>query len=285
MAPPSSDSSSDGDANKYIVLSSSQKQSVFDVSVEEDIGEKDSLTDEDSSSEEQEEEEVTAPSNSKPKPLASKTRKKRVVDDNDANGTKRSKKKKYVTTANSGRVFTDEEGLVIRNGIADFISETGNNPLKNSKDFHNFMKDCVRAEITTKQLKRKVRDFKEKFEKGKWKYDDDKTTFELFEKIGWRNNSGKEAEKGKEKVVPEKSDDDDICFLLNEMFRFGNDMGLCTKEVAKKGLKLIGDSKRAELMVKWRQVRIAAMKVLADRAELANDQANLILKELKKSTN
>jgi hypothetical protein len=47
----------------------------------------------------------------------------------------------------------------------------------------------------------------------------------------------------------------------------------------------IGDSKRAELMVKWRQVRIAAMKVLADRAELANDQANLILKELKKSTN
>jgi hypothetical protein len=210
MAPLSSDSSSDDHANKYICLSSSQKQ--------------------------------------------------------------------------SGRVFTDEESLVIRNGIADFISKNGNNPLKNSKAFHNFMKDSVRAEITTKQLKCKIRGFKEKFEKGKWKYDDDKTTFELFEKIGWRNNSGKEAEKGKEKVVPEKSDDD-ICFLLNEMFRFGNDMGLCTKEVAKKGLKLIGDSKRAELMVKWRQVRIAAMKVLADRAELANDQANLILKELKKSTN
>jgi hypothetical protein len=123
MAPLSSDSSSDNHANKYISLSSSQKQ--------------------------------------------------------------------------SGRVFSDEESLVIRNGIADFISKNGNNPLKNSKAFHNFMKDFVRAEITTKQLQRKVRDFKEKFEKGKWKYDDDKTTFELFEKIGWRNNSGKEAEKGK----------------------------------------------------------------------------------------
>ncbi|WJX29443.1 hypothetical protein P8452_18084 [Trifolium repens] len=60
---------------------------------------------------------------------------------------------------------------------------------------------------------------------------------------------------------------------------------LFLRKAAKKGLKLIGDSKRAELMVKWRQVRIAAMKVLADQAELANDQANLILKELKKSTN
>jgi hypothetical protein len=53
----------------------------------------------------------------------------------------------------------------------------------------------------------------------------------------------------KEKVVPEKSGDG-ISFLLNEMFSFGNDMGLCTKEAAKKkGLKMIGDSKRAELMV------------------------------------
>jgi hypothetical protein len=32
----------------------------------------------------------------------------------------------------------------------------------------------------------------------------------------------------KEKVVPEKSGDG-ISFLLNEMFSFGNDMGLCTK--------------------------------------------------------
>jgi hypothetical protein len=149
------------------------------------------------------------------------------------------------------------------------------------------MKDSIRDEITTKQLKRKVHDFKEKFEKGKWKYDD-KTAFELFKRIGWRNNGMNEAEKGKGKIVPEKSDDD-INLLVNEMFSFGNDMSLCTmsmsKEVVKKGLELIGDSKRAELMVKWRQIRIAAMNVLADQAELAKDQANLILKELKKSTN
>jgi hypothetical protein len=41
----------------------------------------------------------------------------------------------------------------------------------------------------------------------------------------------------KEKVVPEKSGDD-ISFLLNEMFSFGNDMGLCTKEAAKKRIEI-----------------------------------------------
>jgi hypothetical protein len=296
MAPPSSDSSSDSDANKYIALPSSQKQSVFEVSDEEHIVEEDLLTDEeedDFSSEEQEE--VIAPFNSS-KPIKAQPQaqaqttpssgKKHAVDDNAANGTKHSKKKKSVTAANSGRVFSDEEGLAIQNDIVDFISKTGNNPLKDSKAFHNFMKDSIRDEITTKQLKRKVCDFKEKFEKGKWKYD--KTTFELFERIGWRNNGVNEAEKGKGKIVHEKSDDD-INLLVNEMFSFGNNMGLCTmsmtKEAAKKGLELIEDSKRAELMVKWRQIRIAAMNVLADQAELTKDQANLILKELKKSTN
>jgi hypothetical protein len=67
--------------------------------------------------------------------------------------------------------------------MIDFISKTGNNPFKDSKAFHNFMKNSIGTEISTKQLKRKVRDFKKNFGRGKWKYDD-KTYFELLKKIG-----------------------------------------------------------------------------------------------------
>jgi hypothetical protein len=113
----------------------------------------------------EEQEKVTAPSNNKEAVTAanSSSGKKRVVDDNDANGTasKRSKKKKEViTAANSGRVFSEEDSLVIQNNMIDFISKTGNDPFKDSKAFHSFMKDSIRAEISTKQLKRKIRDFK-----------------------------------------------------------------------------------------------------------------------------
>jgi hypothetical protein len=113
--------------------------------------------------------------------------------------------------------------------MIDFISKTGNDPFKDSKAFHSFMKDSIRAEISTKQLKRKVRDFKEKFERGKWKYDD-KTDIGLLKKIDWANNGGNEVGKRNEKVVAEKctkndadislhvnESDDDISLLVNEM--------------------------------------------------------------------
>jgi hypothetical protein len=40
-----------------------------------------------------------------------------VLYDNDANGTKRTKKQEVVTAAKSGRVFREEDGLVIQNGM------------------------------------------------------------------------------------------------------------------------------------------------------------------------
>jgi hypothetical protein len=38
-------------------------------------------------------------------------------------------------------------------------------PFKDSKVFHSFMKNLIRDNITVKQVKRKLRDFKEKYEK------------------------------------------------------------------------------------------------------------------------
>jgi hypothetical protein len=62
------------------------------------------------------------------------------------------------------------------------------------------MKDSIGAEISTKQLKRNVHDFK-KFRSRKWKYDD-KIDFGLLKKIYWGNNGRNEAEK--RKVIAEK---------------------------------------------------------------------------------
>jgi hypothetical protein len=87
--------------------------------------------------------------------------------------------------------------------MIDFISKTGNDSFKDSKAFHNFTKDSIDDEISTKQLKRKVRDFKEKFERGKWKYDD-KTDFGLLKKIGRGIMVGMKLEKEMKKLLLRK---------------------------------------------------------------------------------
>jgi hypothetical protein len=86
--------------------------------------------------------------------------------------------------------------------------------------------------VLPKQLKWKVRDFKEKFGRGKWKYDD-KLDFGLLKKIDCGNKGRNEAGKGKVAEKGPKNDgdisllvneSDDISLLVNEMFSFGNDI-------------------------------------------------------------
>jgi hypothetical protein len=60
-----------------------------------------------------------------------------------------------------------------------------------------------------------------------------------------------------------ESDAGSTGYLLNEIFLFADEMSLCTfsKDAAKKGLELIGDSKRNEMMAKWKQYQIAQLKL------------------------
>ncbi|MCI36643.1 mediator-associated protein 1-like, partial [Trifolium medium] len=109
------------------------------------------------------------PSNTKLKPLASKpikaqpqvqssaqaqttpkSGKKRVADDINANGNtiKRSKGKETVSAAaggSGGRIFSEEDELAILRGVADFLSKTGKDPLKNIAAFHGFVKKSLGA--------------------------------------------------------------------------------------------------------------------------------------------
>ncbi|WJX61444.1 hypothetical protein P8452_46536 [Trifolium repens] len=97
--------------------------------------------------------------------------------------------------------------------MIEFISKTGNSPFKDPKTFHSFMKDLIGAEISSKQLKRNVHDFKEKFRSRKWKYD--KIDFGLLKNIDWGNNGRNEVEKGK--LVAEKGSKNDAntSFFVN----------------------------------------------------------------------
>ncbi|MCI43281.1 mediator-associated protein 1-like, partial [Trifolium medium] len=81
------------------------------------------------------------------------------------------------------RIFREEDELTILKGLADFISKTKKDPLKDASAFHSFVKKSLRAEANSEQLKRKVRTLKKKFETSdSFTKPHDKKAFELFKK-------------------------------------------------------------------------------------------------------
>ncbi|XP_057429461.1 STOREKEEPER protein-like [Lotus japonicus] len=69
--------------------------------------------------------------------------------------------------------------------------------------------------------------------------------------------------------------------LRSEMFGYGN----MNEDVVKKGLELIGASKRAELEVRWSKLQVAELELVAKRAQLIYDQSRIILEAYKSSNN
>ncbi|XP_027329839.1 probable transcription factor At1g11510 [Abrus precatorius] len=91
-------------------------------------------------------------------------------------------------------------------------------------------------------------------------------------------------ESGKMDIDPKP--DGDTGLLLSEMFCYQNGGGgvyRLNEDDAKRGLQLIGESKRAELEAKWKKIRAAEMKLYADRALLVGEQTSLILEALQPS--
>ncbi|XP_058769014.1 probable transcription factor At1g61730 [Vicia villosa] len=83
------------------------------------------------------------------------------------------------------RLFSEEDELAILKGLADFISLTKNDPMKNTQAFYNFVKKSIRADAKKDQLRRKVRVLKKKFESNGENFtkEHDQKAFELFKKI------------------------------------------------------------------------------------------------------
>lgn len=109
--------------------------------------------------------------------------------------------KKSGDQAKKSRLWSEEDELAILKGMVDFTSKTGQDPLKftNASAFHDFMKKLLHVEVTSNQLKEKVRRLKKKFEttagKGKngeaptFSKPHDQKAFELSKKV-WGSEQG-----------------------------------------------------------------------------------------------
>ncbi|CAI8591285.1 unnamed protein product [Vicia faba] len=302
-----------------------------------------------SGSESDTEQEPTPP-NAKVKPLASKPMKAQPQAQVQAtpvparSGTKRpnendAKRAKKKTTAAGGgseneadgdgdvkmtgedskkmyqRVFTEEDEIAILKGLAEFISKTGKDPMKDPVGFHSFVRKSIHGDATSEQLKRKVRGLKMKFKSGaSFTREHDKKAFELSKKV-WDDNGvieGEENEKVNEKtpksakkeapirnngsakkeVVAKKGagkDESNVdkSLALSEMYNFGEAAGLSSlnKDAMKRGMDLMAESKVDEFDERWRKIQIAEMEVFVARGQLIKDQTRIALAAFKKSIN
>ncbi|XP_004485664.1 GLABROUS1 enhancer-binding protein-like [Cicer arietinum] len=290
--------------------------------------------------------EPTPPPNPKVKPLASKPMKaqplaqaqstpvparsgtKRAAE--NGNDSKRSKKKtSAVTTGGDSddemeaepttgedskklfqRLFSEEDELIILKNLADFISKTKKDPLKDHVAFHTFVKKSLHVDATSEQVKQKVRRLKKKFETSdSFTKPHDKKAFELYKKVRG-NKPNKAEENGKNLKSPNKEASakngnegpakkelatkkepekvvENSSLPLTEMFRFDSGVGLSglNENVAKKGLELIENSKRVDLEDKWKELQIVEMELFLERAQLIRDQTSALVKVQKKSSN
>nr|KYP33050.1 hypothetical protein KK1_046139 [Cajanus cajan] len=162
--------------------------------------------------------------------------------------------------------------------MAEFISSTGNDPYKHADSFHDSIKNMLHVAASINQLKEKIRRLKKKFEansrRGKngddphFSKPHDSTMFHLS-KMVWA-------------VKPRPSEKQ----LVTVKSLMGNDLDSLYLEIAgmkelgedemKKGLALIGESKRKELEGRWSQLRLAQLQLVSDRSQLTGEIVKLI---------
>ncbi|WVY92425.1 hypothetical protein V8G54_031513 [Vigna mungo] len=193
------------------------------------------------------------------------------------------------------RIWSEEDELSILKGILEFISKTGQEPYKYVDAFHNFIKKSLHVEVSGHQLKDKIRRMKKKFETHEAKKKKgieprllrphDRALFEFSKKIWgeWPNGlvekpkplakyvtkAQKESEaKAKVLSLPSVPESGDVSFLYNNISCFKE----LDEDEMKRGLTLIGESKRKELERKWKVLQYSEMELLVNRSLLIGEQ-------------
>ncbi|XP_057445580.1 STOREKEEPER protein-like [Lotus japonicus] len=264
-----------------------------------------SSEEEDVEEEQQPQPDADSDSDSDLPPTARRSEAKRAAENNaDAErATNKKNKAVVVDTVDADakkrflRVWSVEDETAILKGLAEFISKTGNDPLKYGDAFYDFMKDSLQVNSNTKHLMQKVRRLKYKFLNhvdGTYFHKDH---FDLC-KIIWGSPEAKPKVKAKstskskstntaaaeEKPNSEQGVDSDV--LLRSLMIGYENMGVkLNEDVVKKGLELIGASKRAELAGRWKKIEVAELELFAKRAQLIEEQTRLILEANKSSNN
>ncbi|XP_014522911.1 probable transcription factor At1g11510 isoform X2 [Vigna radiata var. radiata] len=204
------------------------------------------------------------------------------------------------------RIWSEEDELGILKGILEFISKTGQEPYRYVDAFHNFIKKSLHVEVSSLQLKDKIRRMKKKFETHEAKKKKgieprllrphDRALFEFSKKIWgeWPNGlvekpkplakyvtkAQKESE-AKAKVLSQPSvpESGDVNLLYNNISCFKE----LDEDEMKRGLTLIGESKRKELERRWKVLQYSEMELLGNRSLLIGEQIKLVSQALQSS--
>ncbi|CAJ1957121.1 unnamed protein product [Sphenostylis stenocarpa] len=219
------------------------------------------------------------------------------------------------------RIWSNEDVLGILKGMSEYISMTGQDPYRYADAFHNFVKKSLHLEASSSQLKEKIRRLRKKFEtleqrekqglEPRFVSPQDETAYEISKEI-WGEGANRlvekpkldrkaaktaktpnsSATKPKPKPPPEPSapppdlpgsenhDGDDVSLLYREISRFQE----LDKDDMKKGLTLMGESKRKELEGRWKILRHAEMELLVNRHLLIAEQIKLVSEALLSSS-
>ncbi|XP_057513740.1 probable transcription factor At1g11510 [Actinidia eriantha] len=218
------------------------------------------------------------------------------------------------------RLWSEDDEIVILNGMAKYAAEKGADPVADMNGYHDFIKKSLHVDVSKTQLSDKVRRLRKKYENrtGKGKNGEDPSfskpheqkAYELSKKI-WGNEAngvgvdspnskvnGKSRKNQSQKTtmaspkmdgleVLDKAKEGEKMDVESNLGSVGFNRSIVglglEEEIIKDGLEMIRGAKKFELKVKWEQLRVEEVELYLKRLDLIREQAMLVLEALKSS--
>ncbi|KAG7548837.1 GLABROUS1 enhancer-binding protein family [Arabidopsis suecica] len=214
--------------------------------------------------------------------------KKRVREETsteDVNAAKRAKKD--VKKPNNQRLWSEEDEILVLQGIIAFKSETGKTTSEDKSGFYEFIKDSISVKVSLSQCIEKIKTVKRKF-MNRWKYDrkptfsraHDMKSFELSKMI-WGSDDAesrkservKKLEKDEGLMILEHGDDwFHNSFFVRSIASFG-----VSEDSVKRRWSLVDTEMKKMLEDKWRVLITKEAKFVLQKIELLHEVVSLII--------
>ncbi|GFZ03176.1 hypothetical protein Acr_15g0017840 [Actinidia rufa] len=218
------------------------------------------------------------------------------------------------------RLWSEDDEIVILNGMAKYAAEKGADPVADMNGYHDFIKKSLHVDVSKTQLSDKVRRLRKKYENktGKGKNGEDPSfskpheqkAYELSKKL-WGNETngvgvdspnskvnGKSRKNQSQKTtmaspkvdgleVLDKAKEGEKMDVESNLGSVGFNRSIAglglEEEIIKDGLEMIRGAKKLELKAKWEQLRVEEVELYLKRLDLIREQAMLVLEALKSS--
>ncbi|GLU15914.1 hypothetical protein SLE2022_323670 [Rubroshorea leprosula] len=168
------------------------------------------------------------------------------------------------------RLWTEEDEIVILNGMIGYKDEMGEDPSSDMGEFYHYILESISFVCTKIQLKEKIRRLKDKYlqkaNKGEKAFSTphEDQVFRLSKKI-WGKQKVKKATEVHEEV--------------NVNIPIRKSLGVANLEakILAVGLDVVGGPEKEALEKRWKSLRIAELKAFLVRNQIVADQAKLLL--------